>query len=458
VRRALLVTLVLVGGCRFRFDDRADGDGGNDGVMVDVQPPASLVPNWTSGTRIRAIVASAVDGGDRFWFNWRDTQLDTDCYAGTAGDGAERCLPIFADASTFYSDAGCTQPLVYVRNNLCNRDIKYGQAIIASRYHIYPVGAPYTGQAYDIRTGCMPASGVSALYQAGAEVSPAIFETVSYTSQMVGGFSRTYQGYADGAALEIGNLNFNIGSCYPSPGHLGTSQCRPQFVATAVYTDAGCTQRAYLYELDVSYFGVLDPGVCSDSYTLYKKTADVTQPNYWEQTPSGCQMQTTPLSTYLLAGLPTTNPYPTGTIVPGPDRGRLGTLYWIGPDGSAMILATWDQQQHRPCRPFVADDGKMRCLPTRSPRVDAYPNATCSSATKTLTVECYPDIMPVDGPTYSSCEDQAWTVENLAKTTDTPSVANEATCVPQSTPAYDPTVSAGTLPASMFPELTFTVE
>ncbi|HUS26985.1 MAG TPA: hypothetical protein VMZ53_00695 [Kofleriaceae bacterium] len=459
MRRVLLV--VVVGACRFNFDNQsATGDAG-DAPMVDVLPPADFVPNWQNGSRIRAIVFRAVEGGDPHWFNWRDTQLDSDCYFGIGADGVERCLPYFASAETFYSDAACTQPLIYVANNACDRHIKYADDIVGSRHHIYPINGIYVGQAYDIRTGCSPATTPGGtLYNAGAEVNPTMFEPVIYHTEIVGDFERTFQGFSDGAAIEIGNLNFNIGSCYPYGGFLGSSRCSQsvQFIAEPVYTDAACTQRAYLAQTSTTYFSVRAAEVCGASYSLYVTTADVTQASYFRRTPSGCQMTTTPAGSVLLQGSPTTNPYPTGTNIVGPDRGRLGTLYWVGPDGSAMILGTWDQQLDRPCRPFVAADGKMRCLPSATPRSLAWANASCSNTQDNLAVECFPGIAPLDGPSYRSCEDTPWSVRTLAKVTDTPSIANEAACVSLSTPAYDPAVPVATLSPSMFPELTFTVE
>jgi hypothetical protein len=454
-----LLLVVVAGGCRFGFEQHEpNGDGGRDGVMVDVQPPSTFVPNWHNGTRIRAIVYRAVDGGDPHWFNWRDTKLDMDCYPAMAADGAERCVPQIANAATFYADVACTQRLIHVPANLCNRNIKYGSAIITGQYHVFPLGAPYTGTTYDIRTGCMPTTVTTGqLYTAGAESDPAIFEPVNYHTEIVGDFSRTFQGFPDGAALEIGNLNFNIGSCYMPDRALGPSRCASQFTGSKVFIDAGCTQAAFLAD-DAMYFGVYEPKVCAPSYELYQRTADVTQATYWEQTPSGCTMQTTPVDKRLVQALPMANPYPIGTIIPGPDRGRIGTLYWVGPDGAAMVVRAWDQQLQRTCRPFVAGDNKMRCLPDSSPRKAVHLSSDCSDSSQLLAVDCFPTAAAIDGPTYTSCEDPPWPVANLAKVTDTPRVASGTSCVAQSTPAFDPSVPAGTLSPSMFPELTFTVD
>ena len=455
----LLLLVVVAGGCRFGFERQSNGDGGgDDGVMVDVQPPATFVPNWRNGTRVRAIVYRAVDGGDPQWFNWRDTQLDVDCYPGKAADGVERCVPQVASAATFFADSSCTQRLIHVPANYCNRRIKYGAQIAGGQYHLFPLGNLYLGTTYDIRTGCTPTTVTNGqLYTAGAEEDPAVFEMVTYHTEMIGDFRRTFQGFTDGASLEIGAINFNIGSCYPLDRGLGPSHCRPQFTGVSVFSDAGCTQPVFLAD-DATYFGVYEAKVCNPGYELYQRTADVTQPTYWEQTPSGCVMQTTPSDKRLLQALPTTNPYPTGTIVPGPDRGRLGTLYWVGPDGAAMIMRAWDQQLGRTCRPFVASDNKMRCLPQASPRETVHTTADCSAAPRSLAIDCFPTAAAIDGPTYSSCEDNPWPISTLAKVTATPRIASGTSCVSQSTPAYDPSVSAGALSPTMFPELTFTVD
>src|SRR3954463_11488264 len=95
--------VVVLGACRINFGDHPDAQTNGD-TLVDVQPPATFVPNWKSGTRIRAITYSALDGGDPHWFTWRDTQLDTDCDGSVAADGIERCLPLTANAGSYYAD------------------------------------------------------------------------------------------------------------------------------------------------------------------------------------------------------------------------------------------------------------------------------------------------------------------------------------------------------------------
>ena len=456
--RAVLLVVVL-GACRFNFGDHTDA-GTNGDVLVDVQPPATFVPDWRSGTRIRAIVYRAVEGGDPHWFNWRDTLLDTDCYPAVTSDGVERCIPQFATSDTYYADAGCTVPLTFVRDNQCGRDIKYGASIVSGQYHIFPLGSVYSGSAYDVRVGCtlQTASG-GTLYTTGTEEAPSMFEPVVYTNEAVGDYIRPYQGFGDGAALEIGSLSFNAGSCDEPAEALGPLHCRPSILrATPVYLDAGCTQRAYLTG-DYTHFYVKDPTACNADFTFYQRTADLTAANYFVKSLAGCNSQVTPASMKLLDGLPTQNPFPSGTVVPGPDRGRLGTLYWVGPDGLGIVQDySWDQQLHRRCRPFVGGDGKMRCLPTPSTTDNLYTSASCSGAPRSLAKECFPGVEPVDGPGYSSCEDSPWDVATLAKVTDTPAFDVEGTCSPLTTPVYDPTVRAVSLAPSTFAELTFTVE
>ncbi|NUP08398.1 MAG: hypothetical protein HOW73_20300 [Polyangiaceae bacterium] len=82
--------------------------------------------DYVSGSRIRARTVAGADGS-RGPAGWYDAQLETECTWRTASDGETRCLPL-ATPTTFFADAGCTQPIVRMP---CDAAPRYIEAVAA---------------------------------------------------------------------------------------------------------------------------------------------------------------------------------------------------------------------------------------------------------------------------------------------------------------------------------------
>jgi hypothetical protein len=132
----------------------AQSTGGILGEVMDPIPDAEAAPA-TSGTRLRARYLTGEDGSRQF-VGWRDMQRNEDCSFLRAEDGVTRCLPGYSFTSSYFADAGCTQPLLVTAT------------VATACGGVTPVVPKY---AADITAaGC----GVTKLYAVGAAVAPAM--------------------------------------------------------------------------------------------------------------------------------------------------------------------------------------------------------------------------------------------------------------------------------------------
>jgi hypothetical protein len=126
------------GGATTTSTTGAGGEGGNDeGAFI-------------SGSRIHARTVAGEDGA-RGFLGWYDSQLQTECTWRTASDGQTRCLPV-AMSTTFFADAGCTQPIVEMS---CQMAPKYIEATTSQCGQpapgIFAVGQPIADPASAFR-------------------------------------------------------------------------------------------------------------------------------------------------------------------------------------------------------------------------------------------------------------------------------------------------------------------
>ena len=365
-------------------------------------------------------------------------------------------MPNHALADQYFADASCLNRLAWVRG-LCAHD-SYGAFVTSGNvYHAVPITTPYSGQVYN--ASCQPTSAPATgqLYSTGAEVAPTTFAAIHYMKPQIGNYMHVQYGWGDGSMFDIGALAFNQSPCSPTGGVAsGTTGCKPTSdpVLVPVYQDAGCSQRAYFSAAgDVpTEFIVNNTTLCGTSFQVYSVTANVTTANYWTLGSGGCAMQTTGAGTLFTATA--VDPYPHGVVSTTTRRGRIGYLTWTSDDGIAMPLAEWDQDLGRSCRPFIAQDGVVRCLPRAPKQATVSHDATCG-ATAATSADCY-GVDPVDGVTYASCDDAAWTVHSIASIPAT-SYQNEATCQMLGS-GFDPTVNTGVIPASTYVQLTYMIE
>jgi hypothetical protein len=457
--------LVVVAGCRFGFDRLAPDGTQDDARVIDAGAPESFVPYWRSGTRMRARLLVPVDGGDPYWFGWRDTQLGMDCTNGVAADGAERCVHTEIAATKYYADAGCSVPLAWLRPRSCGSGTHAYDFDGGGRFRAYPIGTLHTGPVYgDVGTCGVVSAPEGTLHLLGTEVPAASLIAAQYTREPVGVYERYIQGLVDGAGVELGTLETPGGSCAPAASGLGPSACIPNVRrATAAYLDPACTQRVYFWDRQsydpptISQFAELEPVACNSSFTHHAVVSDVTAATYYRQTPAGCTSASTGARGTLYPASPLADPVPLGSSVIGPRRGRLGYLYWIGPDDQALAVRYWDHDLGMPCLPINGTDDKLRCLPVELAQITASVDATCTGAPQSLTPACFPGT-PVDGPDYTSCSD-TYTVQTLPNVTTTASLFGDS-CSPLTLASgfYDVSSPGAAIEPAMFAELTEIIE
>jgi hypothetical protein len=154
------------------------------------------------------------------------------------------------------------------------------------------------------------------------------------------------------------------------------------------------------------------------------------------------------------------DPAPVGTVTRGPDRGRIGTFYWTGPDNVAIPLGHFDQLLGLPCTPFNAGDGVLRCVPSLALSETASQNASCAGSVSTVYGACF-GAPPVDGPDYSSCTDGPYHIHALPQTFSAASLFDDGSCVSIPLPGgtgYDASVLGAEVPPATFPALNEMVE
>src|SRR5262249_22739877 len=150
------------------------------------------------------------------------------------------------------------------------------------------------------------------------------------------------------------------------------------------------------------------------------------------------------------------DPFPHGTVSVGPNRGRLGTLYWTADDGIAIGIGTWDHELGVECLPFVGKDGVFRCLPRRPKQVTAYLDATCSGSSLAVSAAC-DGAAPMYGTDYTSCADSG-EVDSMTVVGTSAHAEISGTCTDLPAPGGVYSVGSGSLPPTMFPELAEVVE
>ena len=152
--------------------------------VLDLGPPIALAAlvrqHVTTGKRIEAIQdvvdeATAIDDAALY-----DTQLMTECREGLATDGTERCLPTqVVPVDTYFSDAGCSVSLQLagdIHGACAGPPAEYADDLTGGGFHIYPIGAQYTGPVYSgIPGSCSPA----VAYTIGAELPASAFALVT---------------------------------------------------------------------------------------------------------------------------------------------------------------------------------------------------------------------------------------------------------------------------------------
>ena len=112
---------------------------------------------------------------------WRDNKLDFDCAIAMAADDAMRCLPPAVGLATYYSDAGCTTPVLLAAMPACApAPLHVSFGLERSRWRISAAGEAVAGPVYQGGVdNCTEVDlDVTSLYPADYEISATTFAEV----------------------------------------------------------------------------------------------------------------------------------------------------------------------------------------------------------------------------------------------------------------------------------------
>ncbi len=161
------------------------GTGGSGGGGTGGGGGGGSEPDYVSGSRIKARVVSSADGAKSF-AGFYDTQLGTMCSFNHAADDTLRCLPpLVAYIGSYYSDSGCATPLAYAtgcaptyayKTEAAVTCVDTGYSLGNTRYHVYSIGAAYSGTVYAGSPGsCNTTTPSYPVYTIGSEVAASTF-------------------------------------------------------------------------------------------------------------------------------------------------------------------------------------------------------------------------------------------------------------------------------------------
>jgi hypothetical protein len=359
----------------------ADGGSGMDSGNGD----SGMAPNglaWTSGTRLRAVVAVA-DTAHIFAF-WHDKQLDVDCMYGLASDATVRCLPINGGAA--YDDAACSNPVAAVASPYVAQ-VKYvpdpyGPFACGKGSDFYALGAQYVPAAIYTKgeDGSCNAGFVDpnvTYSHLGAKVLPSVFVaekdvidprgTKVSAIQWVG----TDSSRQDGMLIDLGR---NSAPCGPQANKAGSYFCVPSRTAyqEGQFVDGACSMAAAFYPTAQQATCAKPPTAILDStgkatdLTFFEPGPKVTTQLH-QGSPASCQPYTKPAGVF-------GDFYATGSALPlsllppltikeqGTGRIQQHTLV-TDKGGLATILDFYDSGKSTVCREGKGTDGVARCMP-----------------------------------------------------------------------------------------------
>jgi len=369
-----------------------------------------------SGGRLRArFLGGAGEGGVAIgvFLGWFDRQRGEACAFRPATDGRVRCLPtsIAADWAVRYEDAACTKPTaVRDTGSACAPGPRYatvkpqpdcGQANPAM---LWPVGEGMPATRLFRRAGgeCVPDDFAEPLRRLGPPVAPAAFVAASASPGAAGRITADALTAADGAVQPCGGpeeerLDRDRGErCLPLATADGKQRCLPVGAARApieygFYTDADCRSAKVVSGLA----GCADPSLYvhmdharADCFLDGRNVAQVVPlspyagPTYAPNDIGDCVTAPPPPGAKLWSLGPklADATFVEAALVEVPATGRLRARMWQWEGGLRQWSGLFtDAARGEPCRPLLAADGKLRCLPGREwPSMEAFRDAACT--------------------------------------------------------------------------------
>lgn len=385
--RRLALAFVLAG-CRLSFEEVAPGD-----AFVDPTPPE----DFTSGTRLRAIVFDSASDRSLARTGWFDTVLGEECDVRRGDDGTTYCFPNRAGAFAQFADPACTVPLMRMRAPMdvasCPSMAQLGYVETFPRSEVFRlgrVGALYTGTVYQNAGGptcdVLTATGLE-LYSV-AEYLP-LTDLVAFTEEVVPagplGYIRTHS--ADGAseldALRL--VDMATGErCRVSSRTHGEVNCDSESIpdGSLAYVDAACTERAVVtyQQPEAPVVRAYEPDKCG--YVARHASIGTELTTYYVRDAGTCTLRQTSMTgtrAWAVTELGVSAPMASGTLVVA-GTGPIARGRWQFTTGHSLPSLLVDRTRNDDCYPIqVRDTLELVCAPIWSgPGARLFSDAACT--------------------------------------------------------------------------------
>ena len=377
--------------------------GGGDGGTADPDPPGSGNSEWTSGSRLRAVVERG--GADaQIFVAWHDTELGADCSWRHLNDGTYRCVPSApSNDALFYGDPQCTRrvyqhpacsdPPMAIADPAANE----GRCAAPRVYRVGAEIAPPAKAYYHDGTSCRsigrPEAPTFKFYALDGTIDPE--ELVSATlgqeprgEHLVAEVFRGSDGTIDARAIADPARGWHCDLTDP-----GSTHCTPQLMGYeySYYSDSACTSRLGYFPDQMSRQPFCDdaPGALAeedlvdDRRVLHEIGAAYTGAVYLKAGQS-CSIeppQAHPPFLFFQFGplLDLSTLASVAPVTQGSERIRAVVLT---AEGGARLrgVALVDQERGEQCDPALAADGTRRCVPIVTHRSSYYVDAACTQA------------------------------------------------------------------------------
>jgi hypothetical protein len=376
-------------------------------VAADAAGPASFLPDFRSGTRLRA-QRFAAPGADGAFATFVDMQNGQRCSFLPAADGVLRCLPNGSRFHAGFADAGCSLPVVGAdfESAFCAAIPTIAAILRSSQgaeiYDVFklaaypPGGVPYVGTPGSCVPNAPLRTGWRTFLKAIEAVPAAGFvkgEVKLFPGP--GGVSVKRIVAEDGASLATGLALTDRGlACEPLPAADGSVRCvatapRAELYDGTFFLDAQCmTPLASVRGEETPVIGV-HPDTAG-RYSFFTPGERIKGTLYLNTQPGGCKTQPHPAEATRLRF------YPVGAAVPasalpelrlarGMGSGSLALRYTAAADGTPLTANVLpvprfgltddnpflDTASNQPCYPVVTPGGP-RCLPQRTLAMEQY--------------------------------------------------------------------------------------
>ena len=392
---------------------------------------------YADGTRLTANVVDYGDGATQF-LSWHDAMLDLDCRFQTFTTGDIACIPDAGDASTYFADAGCTEPLMAVFDPDGCVQVSYATIAGASPTcdNPNPQGAPDSAAFGGVRAVTTKYVGATVFQKSGpscvSQAAPpnlTLYETGSVVPLST--FVQATQAKEPrGDKMSEGVLVGSDGSWQIRRPFSGDSPCALRSVAlpsgavqaclpifsgaidhTPLFTDAACGMaygtpvalaKANLCE-DPAFIldKTVDANGCTTSEVLLAPGAPTTLPALFSGSPVTCSPYAQGMTTAYAAGAPL-DPLATfgEPLALELGTGRIHAAFYGTALDEALASphAFIDTMTSARCAAVRFDDQTVRCVDAATATPSAFADAACTTP---LVVHTPSTCSPAPAPTQA---------------------------------------------------------